>query len=180
MKKTVSQLRYAGYRDRSGGRADHPDRPRPAPLIGPRKRLTLTTVAVTTAAVDLATKYLVVATLPVGRAWGPFYPLLNAEYALGAATTHPALMVAVMVLVLFASLPIAVRLTAQGRVSPLAAGLVLGGAASNTIDRAVNGAVHDFLALGQVVVINVADIAVAAGLVLGSVSLLRSPPHDRA
>jgi signal peptidase II len=129
--------------------------------------------------VDLATKYLVVATLPAGRAWGPFYPLLNAEYALGAATTHPALMVAVMVLVLLASLPVAVRLTAQGRVSPLPAGLILGGAVGNTIDRAVSGAVHDFLAIGQVVVINVADVAVVAGLVLVSLPMRGPLPHAR-
>jgi signal peptidase II len=70
-------------------------------------------------------------------------------------------------------------LTAQGRVSPLPAGLILGGAVGNTIDRAVSGAVHDFLAIGQVVVINVADVAVVAGLVLVSLPMRGPLPHAR-
>lgn len=45
-------------------------------------------------------------------------------------------------------------------------GLVMGGGLSNLIDRAADGRVLDFISLFGVLSINVADIAVAAGLLL--------------
>ena len=71
----------------------------------------------------------------------------------------------------------------SGRVSVLAAALLLGGAISNLLDRAVTGSVRDFVPIGPVV-INVADVAVLTGVIgiaaallthLGGVS--RSPSH---
>jgi len=56
------------------------------------------------------------------------------------------------------------------------AGLVVGGAAANLLDRAATGAVHDFLATPWVL-LNVADIAVfvgMAGTVIASGPALRS------
>jgi signal peptidase II len=44
-----------------------------------------------------------------------------------------------------------------------AAGLIIGGAAANLLDRAVHGAVQDFIVIGPVVV-NLADLAVLVGL----------------
>ena len=59
----------------------------------------------------------------------------------------------------------------SGAVSAATAGLLLGGALSNLADRALFGAVRDFLVLGPVVA-NLADLAVFAGLVLLARDLL--------
>jgi signal peptidase II len=46
----------------------------------------------------------------------------------------------------------------------LATGLFIGGALGNLADRALTGAVTDFIAVGHLV-FNLADLAVAAGLI---------------
>ena len=56
------------------------------------------------------------------------------------------------------------RLMGAGKLSGWVAGLLLGGASANFIDRAVSGSVHDFLATTWVV-FNVADVAVLVGLI---------------
>ena len=55
-----------------------------------------------------------------------------------------------------------------------AGSLLLGGALGNLVDRAATGAVHDFLVVGPVV-INVADVAVLAGVLAVWRGLARSP-----
>lgn len=65
---------------------------------------------------------------------------------------------------------------ARGRADPrlaLAAGLQLGGAAGNLIDRLAFGAVTDFLQIGPVVM-NLADLVLLIGTVLGAQVLWRS------
>jgi signal peptidase II len=59
----------------------------------------------------------------------------------------------------------AVRAMAAGRVSSLAAGLLIGGAASNAIERVARGSVTDYLATPWIV-IDLGDVAVLTGLVL--------------
>jgi signal peptidase II len=69
-------------------------------------------------------------------------------------------------------------LTLQGRIPPWVSGLLVGGALSNLADRMAMGAVRDFLAT-PVVILNVADLAVVAGLggiVLGGLSGRRPDP----
>ena len=66
----------------------------------------------------------------------------------------------------------------------LALGLVLGGAAGNLADRLWNppafarGNVTDFLAYGDLVIGNIADVFVVLGVVLICLNLLRSGPHQ--
>jgi signal peptidase II len=55
------------------------------------------------------------------------------------------------------------RLAHQGRMPGWVPALLVGGAASNLVDRLAFGAVHDFLATPWVV-FNLADLAVAAGV----------------
>jgi signal peptidase II len=59
----------------------------------------------------------------------------------------------------------AVRSIRRGVVSPLAAGLLIGGAASNVAERIVRGAVTDFMATPWIV-LDLADLAVLTGLVM--------------
>ena len=56
----------------------------------------------------------------------------------------------------------------------LGAGLQLGGAAGNLLDRALFGGATDFIAVGAVV-INLADVALFVGTALATIGLLRTP-----
>jgi len=51
-------------------------------------------------------------------------------------------------------------------------GLLVGGAASNLVDRALSGSVRDFIRAGDVV-FNPADIAIIAGLVAYAIAGLQ-------
>lgn len=82
--------------------------------------------------------------------------------------------VAVMAGLLLGLTVLGVRLVARQSVPVWAAALVLGGSLGNLLDRAVHGEVRDFLPIGQVV-LNLADLAVAAGL---AVTVLRLWPRQ--
>lgn len=71
------------------------------------------------------------------------------------------------------------RLVVRRLVPVWAAALVLGGSLGNLLDRAVLGAVRDFLPIGHVV-LNLADLAVAAGLAVTVVCLWPRQHHDSA
>lgn len=60
-----------------------------------------------------------------------------------------------------------------GLVLALGAGLQLGGAAGNLLDRALFGGATDFIAVGAVV-INLADVALFLGTALATIGLLRT------
>jgi lipoprotein signal peptidase len=64
-----------------------------------------------------------------------------------------------------------------GMLLGLAAGLQLGGAASNLADRLVTGAVTDFFVAGPIV-LNLADLALVAGTAI-AVCVLMTEPIDR-
>lgn len=85
----------------------------------------------------------------------------NPEFALGAASAPGWVMVALMALVALLGLLAARRWHAPA----WAAGLALGGAIANLADRLVYGQVRDFIPLGQVIVFNLADVAIVAGLI---------------
>lgn len=132
-------------------------------------------IVLTVVAVDLGSKSLVARTLPSGQRAGLLHPMTNPEFSLGVAGTHPTLMVMVMVIGIVSAAALSLRLLGHQRITPLAAGLALGGGVANTADRLLNGAVRDFLITGPVV-INLADLAVLIGLALATHSFLTSTP----
>jgi signal peptidase II len=124
-----------------------------------RRRVTLTAAAVV--GVDQATKALA----PLTRS-GAVLPLRNRELLLGVVGGNRVALALLMVAVLVGFGRHVVRRVQTGTLSPVAAGLLVGGAFANLTDRAVLGSVRDFIVIGHVMVVNVADLAVAVGLVL--------------
>src|SRR5690348_4463512 len=93
------------------------------------------------------------------------YPVHNPGLSLGVVDTARWSEVAAMAVgLLVATVALGAALRA-GRVRAAPAALVLGGAASNLLDRALTGSVRDMLAVGPIV-INPADVAVVAGVLL--------------
>lgn len=62
--------------------------------------------------------------------------------------------------------------------SPVAAGLVLGGAVGNLVDRLIGGTVVDFLDLGWWPSFNLADVAISTGVGLMLLLSFRSVQPD--
>jgi lipoprotein signal peptidase len=124
------------------------------------------------AGVDLTSK----ATAPLLADLAPRWvqPMTNSDLALGAATAAAPLLVLLMAAGLLLALVVVAGLVRRGRVSVTGGSLLLGGALGNLVDRAVTGAVHDFLVVGPVV-INLADVAVLVGVLAVWRGLTRSP-----
>jgi signal peptidase II len=161
--------------------------PVPLRLVGPRTRLGLV-VALAVLALDQASKLAVLGPLESrGRievlpvldfvlVWntGISYGLLRSDGAFGR--------LALIVLAVSATLLVLVWLARETcSYSALGLGLIAGGAVGNAIDRAVHGAVLDFVLLHwkgwEWYVFNVADAAIVAGVgLLLYGSLLRSRP----
>jgi signal peptidase II len=100
-------------------------------------------------------------------------PVRNADLALGLAGGPAALeilgaVVGILLLVAFVAPRFGDPLVR------LAAGLAIGGAAANLIDRLVAGSVVDFIAAGPIV-LNPADIAIVAGIAILAARRRRMP-----
>jgi lipoprotein signal peptidase len=102
-------------------------------------------------------------------------PMRNPDYSLGLVSASPLTLVLGSVALLAAFGIYAVRRVERGSLAPWACGLLIGGAASNLVDRVLLGAVRDFLATPWVV-FNVADVAV----VIGVLASLRGVVQARA
>ena len=100
-------------------------------------------------------------------------PGLNRGYSLGLVTAPGALLVLVTVATLLAGCAWVAGQLRAGRISPWGVSVVLGGAASNLIDRVTRGGVLDFIATPWIV-LNLADLAVLGGICAMSMSSLRS------
>jgi lipoprotein signal peptidase len=130
----------------------------------------LCVAAIAVVGLDVASK--LAAATANGQRRGPIVPVHNPKFSLGVSGAPFALEVVCMLAgIVAASLYLLPRLR-DGRISGWIAGLLLGGALSNLLDRALTGAVHDFVATPWVV-FNVADIAVLAGTVAVAASALR-------
>lgn len=133
-------------------------------------------VALAAAAVDQASKLLVVRRLAVGRqhalAGCGVRRVDNARgslFGLSVTAAVAAWLVVVVCLVLL------VALTSQppgGAAGAAGLGLALGGATSNLADRLTRGSVIDFIALGRWPVFNLADAGLVAGVALAGWSVL--------
>lgn len=130
---------------------------------------TLAGTAVIAAGIDAAGKTWATG---MGSAWsGNIDPGLNHSYALGSVGGHSLILATVSLLVLVAVIWWTAR--RWSGFHPWAVGLLVGGGAANAIDRVVNGAVTDFLVVGQLL-INLADIAIVAGLVVMTIDAARA------
>lgn len=100
-------------------------------------------------------------------------PVRNPGLSLQLVDTSRWVETAAMTVVLLIAAAVLGPRVRRGTLSPAVVALLLGGAASNLLDRAVTGSVRDFLPIGPVV-INVADLAVLTGLVLVAVATVRN------
>lgn len=109
---------------------------------------------------------------------GMVAPARNPAYAFGSvAASAPVLIIgAIVVLGLF--LVVADRLVARFGVPVILPALVAGGTIGNTLDRVRLGSVRDFLVVPGAI-INLADVAVAAGLVGLVITLAMRAPKLR-
>lgn len=110
----------------------------------------------------------------------PFLDLVNTRnegIAFGGLGGSP--IVIALVIAALIGIVVVFALNATRRWAWLSAGLLLGGALGNIIDRLREGAVTDFLKLPHWPQFNVADIAVTLG-VLSLVFMLGDDRHDRA
>jgi lipoprotein signal peptidase len=120
-----------------------------------------------TIATDQASK----AAVQLLPATGILHPLVNPEFTLGVASASRPVTLVLMGLGIAAAAVTGLRASARGVVPAAAVGLLVAGAASNFLDRVFLDAVRDFLVIGTVVV-NLADLAVLAGLIGYAWSLL--------
>lgn len=95
--------------------------------------------------------------------FGVVRPLWNPDFSLELGGTSPAHATILAAVVAIAGTALALRLSWRGRVPLTAVGLGAGGAVANLMDRALHGAVADFLVTGPIVV-NVADLAVVGAV----------------
>ena len=119
--------------------------------------------AATIVVVDLATKFAAVS-LVHGRRFGVIAPTHNDAFSLGIASAGRALVLGLAASALAVAALGTARVMRRSDLPAWIPAFVLGGAAANLIDRALFGSVHDFFVLPPVV-LNVADVAVFAGLV---------------
>ncbi len=135
------------------------------------------------AILDRATKELVAATLAPGESIPLLGDLLRLTYitntgaAFGLLADHTWVLAAVsLLLVVFVTWWYR-SIGGSGRypIAGPAAGLLVGGALGNLIDRAFRGYVVDFVDLGFWPVFNVADIAVVFGCALAFLMILKNP-----
>lgn len=139
-----------------------------APTLDPAHRRFIA-VACLVIAVDSAAKS-AVRESPVVRRLPDVVPVQNAGYLLEIGKgSAPALMSALFLVAMAAW---AVRSLRRGVLRPLAAGLLLGGAASNVVERVLRGAVTDFIGTPWIV-LDLADLAVLAGLAMAVSARLR-------
>ena len=102
-------------------------------------------------------------------------PAHNPDYAFGSVGGSAIALILGSVVVLGVFLTVIGRLASRVGISPALPALIAGGMLGNTLDRIHDGAVRDFLVV-PFGIINLADIAVAAGVISLMVALaIRAP-----
>ena len=113
-----------------------------------------------------------------GELTGGFVPR-NPEYAFGIVGGSAPALIACAVLVLAAFLVVADVLAMRFGISVVTPALVAGGTIGNTLDRIRLGSVRDFLVTPWAIV-NLADFAVAVGVIGLAIALATRMPKLRA
>ncbi len=121
------------------------------------------------------------------KALAPFWhqpsvlPMRNHDLLLGFVGGNRVGLVLLMAALLTAFGRHLMQRVRAGALPPVTAGLLVGGALANLADRAVLGSVRDFFVIGNTIVVNAADLAVALGLVAYAGATLgrRSPAPRR-
>ncbi len=139
-----------------------------------RKPLNLVGLGVITVVfVDVATK-LAAGTIAADHTSGPIVPVRNHELSLGVASAGLSTTIALAAIGIAVAAALMWGPIRRGELAPWIPASILGGALANLIDRSMFGSVHDFLATPWIV-FNLADVAVAGGLIGLVVIRLRSP-----
>jgi lipoprotein signal peptidase len=125
--------------------------------------------------IDQLTKTLASGLGGVHPAW--LVPLRNSGVGLQLVTADRWAEAALMATAIVVAAHLLVRAVPRGRTPTWAAALVLGGSVGNLTDRALLGSVRDFLPVGHLAVVNLADIAVVAGV--AAVAIATRPPSIR-
>ena len=136
----------------------------PGEASWPRALTRLAVVVTTVVAGDGITKVLAASLASAGYGREILQPLQNPEFSLGLASASFPVTLVLAVLGIAALGGYAVWQAWSGAAPSWIPGLLIGGSIANLLDRAAFGAVHDWLRIGRVV-INLADLAVALGLV---------------
>ena len=145
--------------------------PSPSPAAARNRSLWLAAGVVLA---DQATK-LAAELLAAGQPHGPLVPLRNSRFSLGLAATTRPLMLAAMAAGIALVAAYGIRATVHHGLPGWILALVIGGSLSNLVDRLLLGAVRDFLAIADLV-INLADLAVLAGVLGYCLIRLARPP----
>jgi len=129
-----------------------------------------------TIAVDLLSKQVAVLRLVEGRRYAvvPGIALCRLHNDRGSVSGLSILPAALMwaVIVTCVGAAVAVAPTGLHAVTMLGLGLSVGGASGNLFDRVLRGTVVDFVVAGRWRVLNLADVAILAGLVVVLVSVI--------
>lgn len=125
-------------------------------------------VALIVLSIDLLTKTLAASGV-VRAPW--IEPVLNPDLALGVLG-GPTTIEVIGAAVALGGAVVVLRRGARGPLATIALGLVVGASLGNLADRLAFGSVRDFL-VGPHVVFNVADIALAVGLGVYAVAVVR-------
>jgi lipoprotein signal peptidase len=126
---------------------------------------------VTVVFVDLATK-VAASELASNETTGAVVPVRNHEFSLGIAGAGLTTTIGLAAIGIVIAAALMWAPTRRGELAPWIPATVVGGALANLVDRILFGSVHDFLATPWIV-FNVADVAVAAGLIGLIVTRLR-------
>lgn len=128
---------------------------------------------------DVATKTVGVALLEhsvIGPGWARLRVVRNSGFAFGmGASWSDGMVLGVTVIVV---LGVGVAAFRGGLMGPVPAGLILGGALANVLDRAVDGSVVDLIDIGPWPTFNLADTFIVIGmglLAVGGGSMTGSP-----
>lgn len=136
--------------------------------------------------IDLLSKYLAVSNLKTAS-FSVIPNILSFTYventgaAFGIFTDGNMFLLVVSLLLFAAILCLVVKYRPKGKLLNLAAGLVLGGAAGNIIDRIFNGFVVDFIELTFInyPVFNIADCCIVCGAILFAVRVIFFDEYEK-